>query len=158
MLFISFVVIFGIDETFAEMYSMQAGSIAMFYPHDLDHNYRELLVWKGLLKNEKASEAEVRTAELGLLEHIASFSIMSDSHPDLSAQVGPGKFKTALLLLYLASKDGAYSFVMDENARILVSQYYSEEVISDALSNPETAHTSVRVLLSEGRVTVNYAI
>jgi hypothetical protein len=157
LLFIAFIVVFALDETFTEMYCMQAGSIAMFYPHDLDHNYRELLVWKGLLRSETANDDEVGKAELRILDHIASFSISVDSRPVFLTDVGPGKFKTAMLLLYLASKDGGNTFVMDEDRRVLVSHYYSAEVINDALSDPQTTHTSVRALLSRGSVLVEYA-
>ena len=123
--------------------------------NDLAHNYVELLVWKKLLRDNTANDAEIEAAESGINRHISKFTILRDDSPVMSIEVGPGKYKTAMLLLYLASRHNSSSFRMDEESRLVVRLYYSAELIEDALSNPETVHTSLRALLLPGNVQIN---
>lgn len=124
-------------------------------PGDLNHNYRALLVWKRLLHKETATDAEIADIEPNIRMHISKFTIMSEGYADISAHVEAGKYKTAMFLLYLAWLHKSSSFRMDIESQALVTQYFTAEVINDALSNPQTTHHSVRTLLATGFVQVN---
>lgn len=134
---------------------MSRKHIVQLLPGDIRHNYVELLVWKRLIRDDTASDKKIASIEPNIRMHVTKFVIQSELWPVVSAEVGPGKYKTAMLLLYLAGEQKSSSFRMDDISRSIVRQYNSAEVLEDILSNPETEHLSVRALLSSGLVQVH---
>jgi hypothetical protein len=74
-------------------------------------------------------------------------TIMSDGHRQ-SFPVGPGKYKSALFLLYLFHLNGSQPFALSDEFRRLMGEYYGRRIVADA-ATPETKHTLVRALLGE---------
>jgi len=71
--------------------------------------------------------------------------------------VGDGKYKSALLMVYLAQMDRIREddgFTLDREDRKDIKAYFGETLVADALSNPNTKHTTIRDLLANGRVKV----
>lgn len=69
--------------------------------------------------------------------------------------VEEGKYKSAMLLLYLSDLAGSDQFVMTDIFRGIVREYYGDDLCADAERNPETTHTTIRDLLREdGEVTI----
>lgn len=88
---------------------------------------------------------------------VESFTLNCDG-AETTTEVGPGKYKTALLLLYLAqnSINGVQGmpFSLSPLRRQMVREYYTVAICDDAENNPETPHTTVRALLKGDCVTI----
>lgn len=120
--------------------------IAKLKPGYLEHNYKELLVWANILPDaEEATAEEVSECESEIGRLIRSYTITSQ-HGEMTVEVGPGRYKSAILLYYLASHRGI-GFHVRQEERQIVFDYFSLEIIEDAQMNPDTKHTTVRALL-----------
>lgn len=78
---------------------------------------------------------------------VTGITIMSDGMRH-TFEVAPGKYKSALFLLYLLSRNGQQPFSMSDEFRPLMGQYFGRRIIADA-ALPDTRHTLVRALLGE---------
>lgn len=90
---------------------------------------------------------------------VTRFSIAAPGYEVLEFDVQEGKYKTALFLLYLSTLSIGYvernRFMMNAMSRDLVRAYFGNAICDDALRNPETKHTSVRMLFRDAaQVTV----
>lgn len=63
--------------------------------------------------------------------------------------VVPGKYRTALFLLYCASVAQQTRFQLNSGMSCLVRPYYGDDLVADAMK-PETQHRALRILLGEG--------
>lgn len=84
---------------------------------------------------------------------VASFSVSAGEN-DETVYVDEGKYKSALLLLYLAELAEGDQFFMNDDYREIVREYYGDDLCADAETNEETTHTTIRDLLSDGQVIV----
>jgi hypothetical protein len=121
----------------------------------LASNFRDLLFEHGLL-SEEVPGVTVEMAEAAVGDLITSFTIEVNGVKQ-ETPVGPGKFKSALLLLHLAKLAGTDSFIRCHADRKLIEAYFGPMLVNDALTNPETKHTTIRDLLADGsvRITIN---
>lgn len=77
-----------------------------------------------------------------------------------SVSIGTGKYKSALLLLYLAYLTFknydcvSAGFNMNPRYRQIVMAYFGDDLCSDAINNYKTRHTTIRDLLANGEVNV----
>lgn len=78
---------------------------------------------------------------------VTGMTIMSDGTRH-TFEVGPGKYKSALFLLYLLSLNGTQPFALSDEFRRLMGEYYGRRIVADA-ALPETRHTLVRALMGE---------
>jgi hypothetical protein len=101
-----------------------------FTPGDLDGNASELC---GLFM--------IREKDVP----VESYTIVADGHEHVVA-VSPGKYKSALFLLYLMTKSAAPAFRLTPEMRILVREYFGDSIIEDA-SRSGPKHTTVHALL-----------
>lgn len=76
---------------------------------------------------------------------IDSFAIVSDG-VEMVVAVGPGKYKSALFLLYLMTKSASPTFELTDYMRPLVTKYFGQKLVDDA-RRPHTKHRTVRALL-----------
>ncbi len=76
---------------------------------------------------------------------VACFTIVSDGH-EMVAAVDPGKYKTALLLLYFMDRAGTCEYGLTSEMRDMISVYYGPELIIDA-QQPGTKHKALQALL-----------
>ena len=123
-------------------------------PGDLDHNYRELLVWAMVIPADDISDEELKEEERELLRHITGFHINSSEYGEESYAVGEGKYRTAALLLYLSMVHAMDSFRLGPDDVAFIKSYYPVDLIIDAEQNPHTKHIALRSLLSRGAVQV----
>ena len=84
-------------------------------------------------------------------EHVTSliteFSLTDEHWEVHTVEVWEWKYKSALFLYWLAEwKD---EFIMDDNLRQYVWDYFWHEICDDAMNNPSTKHTTVRYLLNQ---------
>ncbi len=121
----------------------------------LKGNFEALLFEYGLL-SEDVPGVTVETAEATVGDLLSWFTIDVNGISQ-ETRVGPGKFKSALLLLHLANVAGSDSFIRCEADRKQIEAYFGPELVHDALTNPETNHTTIRYLLADGsvRITIN---
>ncbi len=78
---------------------------------------------------------------------VSTMTIMSDGKRQ-SFPVGPGKYKSALFLLYLLNLNGQQPFALSDDFRRLMGEYYGRRIVADA-ATPGTKHTLVQALLGE---------
>ncbi len=78
---------------------------------------------------------------------VTSMTIMSDGERS-TFEVGPGKYKSALFLLYLLTRNGQQPFAMSDEFRPIAWKYFGPRIMTDAES-PETKHALVRALQGE---------
>lgn len=133
---------------------------------DLDANYAYILAWalvlaladdedpkSGLIVND-VKELE----EAGAINRlIAKFEITSPQlEQPLSVDVGPGSFKTAMLLYYLSREHhgGNSAFMLSDPDREFILAYYKKDQIDDALDPEKNNHASLRALLCKGEVRI----
>lgn len=102
-----------------------------FTPNDLAGNALELCDLFALRAEEEVP--------------VDGFAIVSDS-VEMVAAVGPGKYKSALLLLYLMTKSASPTYELTDGMRLLVTEYFGQELMDDA-RRPYTKHRTVRALL-----------
>lgn len=76
---------------------------------------------------------------------VDSYAIVSDA-VEMVVAVGPGKYKSALFLLYLMTKSAAPTFELVPEMRTLVTSYFGQKLVNEA-KNPNTRHCTVRALL-----------
>jgi hypothetical protein len=121
----------------------------------LGGNFRDLLFETGLLSDE-APGVTVQMAEAFVGDLLSWFTIEVNGVKH-ETKVESGKFKSALLLYHLANLAGSDSFIRCEADRKLIEAYFGLELVHDALTNPETKHTTIRDLLVTGsvRITIN---
>ena len=122
---------------------------------DLDHNYRELLMWALVIAADAIDDEELAEEEEELLRHITSFTIVSTEYGEETFAVEKGKFRTAAVLLYLATIHGSDSFHPGASDLQFIREYFPASVVADVLDNPSTTtHLALRALLSKGYVQV----
>jgi hypothetical protein len=121
----------------------------------LGSNFRALLFECRLL-SEEVPGVTVAMAETAVGDLLSWFTIEVNG-VGRPTKVESGKFKSALLLYHLANLAGSDSFIRCEADRKLIEAYFGPELVNDALTNPETKHTTIRELLAEGsvRITIN---
>lgn len=124
-----------------------------FTPHAFEENYRKLLSW-AFIADESASDEEIKEVEGEVAKCIERFTIIS-KYGVSEVVVGPGTYRTALLLYYMALHRHCDGFDLHEEDIKHIREYYSEEIIRDAVCNPCTLHTNVRALVSTGGVHVS---
>lgn len=78
---------------------------------------------------------------------VTKITVMSDGERH-TFEVGPGKHKSALFLLYLLTLNGTQPLAMSDDFRPIMGQYFGRRIIADA-AHPDTRHTLVRALLGE---------
>lgn len=118
---------------------MQGGR-CKFDPKDLPGNAAKLVAYFGL-----SHESEVP---------MLRFAISTDGAVR-ETNVGEGKYKSALLLHYLAYAMHGYDpgisrvpFLVVEDMREVIRDYFGDEICRDAEHNANTKHTTVRSLLA----------
>jgi hypothetical protein len=118
-------------------------------------NFQALLFRFGLL-SEEVPGVTLAAAE-GAVGDLISWFVIEVGGERTETKVEAGKYKSALFLLYLAQCAGSDTFTMTSEYRDMVSAYFDAGIVDDALSNPETKHTTVRQLLADGlvRITIN---
>ncbi len=112
-----------------------------FYPDNMDSNFRGLLAFFELSEEQQVAEL------------VASFSIVTDGSIE-NTEVGAGKYKSAILLLALATSFGKDTFTLTPQNRALVKNYFPTELVQEAIANPDTEHITIRRLLVGDNVTV----
>jgi hypothetical protein len=124
----------------------------LFIAGDMNQNFRALLLHFGLLSSIDATDKEVKLAEARVKELIPSFSLSRNGMEATKIDVGEGKYKSALLLLFLA--DGKKKFHRSTTERQLTEMFFTPKIISDA-KNPELDnHSVVRALLADGSLSI----
>ena len=123
-------------------------------PGDLDHNYRELLIWAMVIPADQIDDDELSEDELELARHIKGFTIKSSEFGEQSFAVEKGKYRTAALLLYLSTIHGMESFHLGIHDIAFIKKYYPRHIVADAQYNADTKHVALRALLSKGYVEV----
>jgi hypothetical protein len=118
----------------------------------LGSNFSELLFGYGLL-SEEVPGVSVAMAEVAVGDLLSSFTIAVNG-VGRPTKVESGKFKSALLLYHLANLAGSDSFIRCEADRNLIEAYFGPELVHDALTNPETKHTTIRDLLADSSVRI----
>ncbi|HEX8993910.1 MAG TPA: hypothetical protein VF803_01515 [Candidatus Paceibacterota bacterium] len=110
-----------------------------FDPKDLPGNAAKLVAYFGL-----SHESEVP---------VGRFAISTDGAVR-ETNVGEGKYKSALLLHYLAHAMHGYDpgvprvpFPVTQEMRTVIRDYFGDEICSGAEHNADTKHTTVRSLL-----------
>ena len=76
---------------------------------------------------------------------IERFAIVYDGKEHL-AEVGPGKYKSALFLLYCMTKSATPAFRFTPEMLTLATDYFGDEIMRSAVSF-DTKHTTVHALL-----------
>ena len=76
---------------------------------------------------------------------IDRFTLVSDGR-EASFAVGPGTYKSALVLLYLMTKSATPMFELTPYMRTIVAEYFGPTILADA-ARPDTRHKTVRALL-----------
>ncbi len=79
---------------------------------------------------------------------IESFTIISDGNK-MVTKVGPGTYKTALVLVYLSALAGFPAFVLTNAMHEhILSPYFGLTLLADA-ANPQTKRTNLRALVGK---------
>ncbi len=90
-----------------------------------------------------------------------SFEIEIDGNSTGMVLICKGKYKSALFLLYLTKLK--FKMLPGFSARFLINPefqrltvlYFGDKLCDDAKNNPETKHTTIRDLLTSGKVIVH---
>ena len=119
-----------------------------FISGDMNTNFLRLL-WKyGLVPEGTTPEmAEERVADI-----ISAFTITVNGSPRRTV-VGQGKFKSALLILYLADKIGKDQWRRDGTDRQVICDYFPRNLVDSALAGDQT-HQTIYDLLAQGSVII----
>lgn len=118
-----------------------------FIPGQMESNF--LL---GMFKYELAEygkkitkEVEARVATL-----ISAFTITVNGEVHRT-EVGVGKYKSALLILYLADRFGKDKFRRDGSDREIIGAYFPKDLVEKALEGDQE-HMTIYLLLAQGAV------
>lgn len=103
-------------------------------PGDMEANVAGLM---GVLEIEDLSEID---------QLVSAFKINSNLGVN-TTHIDDNKRKSALLLLALAARYQKDVFTLNASDIALIKAYFPEDLIQDALENPQTEHTSIRQLL-----------
>ena len=71
-----------------------------------------------------------------------------------SFEVGPSTLSVLSVLLSLPKKRWTYKFHLTDEDKQMIRDCFEEELVDDALNNPETKYTAIKALLSEEPVLV----
>lgn len=87
---------------------------------------------------------------------VKSFCVDNSDADGPLVLVEAGKYKSALILLYLAeiADEDEDQFHMTPKLVALVRNYFGVDLCKDAETNPETEHTTIRDLLADRQVVV----
>lgn len=121
-----------------------------FVPGKMDENFSLLLAWLGV-PGKSLGDEEIGVA---VSSKITSYTICNAKHGEREYEVGPGKYKSALLLHYLSEMKRAKKFRLDSSDYIVVRDFFNQDDVFDALNNPKTRHTTIHLLLSSTFVEV----
>ena len=116
-----------------------------FVPGDLSGNAQRLVTFFGL-----KSEDEVP---------VGSFAISSDDF-ESSITVEKGKYKSALFIWYLCqlvcdiSEKARFTFAFTGDMRDMTFVYFGDDICNDAITNPESKHTTVQKLLTGENISI----
>lgn len=78
---------------------------------------------------------------------VEQFTLLSDSR-EVAFDVGPGKYKTALFLLYLAVLARKSSYLFERFWQPEIASYYGTRLVDEARLKPET-HPALALLLGD---------
>lgn len=116
----------------------------IFRADDMNGNIARLLVYLGF---EKESDVPVR-----------QFIVTSDGGLPEATRVQQGKYRSALLLYYLASmtayEDDNPMFTLTSKMRRVIENFFGHELCRQAMTDPDTVHQTIKKLLLGKKVTV----
>lgn len=120
-----------------------------FIPGQMESNF--LL---GLFKYDLAEYGEKVTAEVearvGSMISAFTITVNGEIH---RTEVGPRKYKSALLILYLADRFGQDKFRRDGTDREIIENYFPKNLVEAAL-NGSMDHPTIAYLLAQGSVMI----
>jgi len=96
---------------------------------------------------EITKEVEARVATL-----ISAFTITVNGEVHRT-EVGESKYKSALLILYLADKFGKDQFRRDGSDREIIGIYFPKDLVEKAIDGDQE-HMTIYLLLAQGSVTI----